>query len=323
MAYRGFGVFFVFSGRDGSHEGPPRAPRTSRSNAGMARDDHGKLIDPFGGETDLRARESCAMWSPAFVEDPLRVLRVRPPASPRDSDSRFAPETLALMARALSRVRGGFPRLAPEAGVAGARARPHGSPSVADDRRAARLRGAWRGCCLKVAATLLGMRGLRARSKERGGRPHLAGRARLRRAKARCLVAGALTRSLAATILGKPPGNPGGTPAARVAKRSRAGVRLAEQVFVATQGCPPECRDAARLCRADGRPQRRGGRRPGLRQGSSTLLNATERAPGVPERIETVARGGAHVVALSGARRWPAATYAARRRLCAGRLTVG
>src|SRR4030095_664582 len=41
----------------------------------MARDEHGKLIDPFGGERDLRAG-ILRHVSPAFVEDPLRVLRV-------------------------------------------------------------------------------------------------------------------------------------------------------------------------------------------------------------------------------------------------------
>jgi len=41
----------------------------------MARDEHGTLIDPFGGEADLRAGVLRHV-SPAFVEDPLRVLRV-------------------------------------------------------------------------------------------------------------------------------------------------------------------------------------------------------------------------------------------------------
>lgn len=41
----------------------------------MARDEHGTLIDPFGGEADLRAG-LLRHVAPAFVEDPLRVLRV-------------------------------------------------------------------------------------------------------------------------------------------------------------------------------------------------------------------------------------------------------
>ena len=60
----------------------------------MARDDDGTLIDPFGGESDLRAGVLRHV-SPAFAEDPLRVLRVARFAA------RFgfavAPETEALM----------------------------------------------------------------------------------------------------------------------------------------------------------------------------------------------------------------------------------
>ena len=41
----------------------------------MARAEDGTLIDPFGGEADLRAR-TLRHVSPAFAEDPLRVLRV-------------------------------------------------------------------------------------------------------------------------------------------------------------------------------------------------------------------------------------------------------
>ena len=41
----------------------------------MARDESGNLIDPFGGQADLEAR-LLRHVSPAFSEDPLRVLRV-------------------------------------------------------------------------------------------------------------------------------------------------------------------------------------------------------------------------------------------------------
>lgn len=41
----------------------------------MARDSAGQLIDPYGGKTDLKAR-LLRHVSPAFAEDPLRVLRV-------------------------------------------------------------------------------------------------------------------------------------------------------------------------------------------------------------------------------------------------------
>ncbi len=63
----------------------------------MAEDEHGTLIDPFGGREDLAARVLRHV-SPAFVEDPLRILRVARFAA------RFAPlgfqvavQTMALM----------------------------------------------------------------------------------------------------------------------------------------------------------------------------------------------------------------------------------
>lgn len=63
----------------------------------MARAADGTLVDPFGGRQDLQAR-----WlrhvSPAFREDPLRVLRVaRFAARFAHLGFRVAPETLALM----------------------------------------------------------------------------------------------------------------------------------------------------------------------------------------------------------------------------------
>jgi len=60
----------------------------------MARDERGTLIDPYGGQADLEAGVLRHV-SPAFVEDPLRVLRVARFAA------RFgfalAPETRRLM----------------------------------------------------------------------------------------------------------------------------------------------------------------------------------------------------------------------------------
>jgi tRNA nucleotidyltransferase (CCA-adding enzyme) len=63
----------------------------------MARDEDGKLIDPFDGKRDLDARVLRHV-SPAFAEDPLRVLRVARFAA-RFAHLGFtvAPETLALM----------------------------------------------------------------------------------------------------------------------------------------------------------------------------------------------------------------------------------
>lgn len=63
----------------------------------MARDESGKLIDPYGGEADLEAR-LLRHVSPAFVEDPLRVLRVaRFAARYGHLGFTVAPETMALM----------------------------------------------------------------------------------------------------------------------------------------------------------------------------------------------------------------------------------
>lgn len=64
----------------------------------IARDpDTGELIDPFGGERDLHARVLRHV-SPAFVEDPVRVLRVaRFAARFAPLGFTIAPETYALM----------------------------------------------------------------------------------------------------------------------------------------------------------------------------------------------------------------------------------
>jgi tRNA nucleotidyltransferase (CCA-adding enzyme) len=60
----------------------------------MARDEHGTLIDPFNGAADLFAGVLRHV-SPAFVEDPLRVLRVARFAA--RFGFRVAPETARLM----------------------------------------------------------------------------------------------------------------------------------------------------------------------------------------------------------------------------------
>ncbi len=61
----------------------------------MARDEDGSLIDPYGGERDLRARVLRHV-SPAFAEDPVRILRLARFAA-RFADFTVAPETTALM----------------------------------------------------------------------------------------------------------------------------------------------------------------------------------------------------------------------------------
>ena len=63
----------------------------------IAEDEHGALIDPFGGARDLEAK-ILRHVSPAFAEDPVRVLRVaRFAARYAERGFRIAEETLALM----------------------------------------------------------------------------------------------------------------------------------------------------------------------------------------------------------------------------------
>ncbi|MFC3852467.1 multifunctional CCA addition/repair protein [Salinispirillum marinum] len=63
----------------------------------MAMDDAGQIIDPFGGLHDLQEKRLCHV-SPAFREDPLRVLRVaRFAARFAPLGFEIAPETLSLM----------------------------------------------------------------------------------------------------------------------------------------------------------------------------------------------------------------------------------
>jgi tRNA nucleotidyltransferase (CCA-adding enzyme) len=61
----------------------------------MAEDESGALIDPFGGKADLE-RKVFRHVSPAFAEDPVRILRVARFAA-RHPDFTVAPETEALM----------------------------------------------------------------------------------------------------------------------------------------------------------------------------------------------------------------------------------
>lgn len=63
----------------------------------MAMDDQGNIIDPYNGQQDLKDK-LLRHVSAAFVEDPLRVLRVaRFAARYHNLGFRIAPETLALM----------------------------------------------------------------------------------------------------------------------------------------------------------------------------------------------------------------------------------
>ncbi len=61
----------------------------------IARAEDGQLIDPYGGLPDLQAR-ILRHVSPAFAEDPVRILRLARFAA-RFTDFSIAPETMALM----------------------------------------------------------------------------------------------------------------------------------------------------------------------------------------------------------------------------------
>ncbi len=61
----------------------------------IAQDEAGEYIDPWGGRRDLADRQFRHV-SPAFAEDPVRILRVARFAA-RFTDFTTAPETLALM----------------------------------------------------------------------------------------------------------------------------------------------------------------------------------------------------------------------------------
>jgi len=63
----------------------------------IARSVDGALVDPYGGQADLQARVLRHV-SEAFVEDPVRLLRVARLAA-RFPDFRIAPETMALLRR--------------------------------------------------------------------------------------------------------------------------------------------------------------------------------------------------------------------------------
>lgn len=66
----------------------------------IAQDGDGELIDPYGGQKDLQSRVFRHV-SPAFAEDPVRILRIARFAA-RFTDFSIAPETLALMREMVS-----------------------------------------------------------------------------------------------------------------------------------------------------------------------------------------------------------------------------
>jgi tRNA nucleotidyltransferase (CCA-adding enzyme) len=92
---RGYKGFTVYAAPDVTLEDDLRR-RDLTINA-MAEDEAGNLVDPFGGAADLRA-QLLRHVSPAFAEDPVRVLRVaRFAARFAARGFRVAEETIALM----------------------------------------------------------------------------------------------------------------------------------------------------------------------------------------------------------------------------------
>ena len=91
---RGYRGFTVYAAPDVTLEAD-LARRDLTINA-MARDEAGRLIDPYGGEKDLRAGVLRHV-SEAFEEDPVRILRVARFVA--RLGFRIAPETQALMRR--------------------------------------------------------------------------------------------------------------------------------------------------------------------------------------------------------------------------------
>ncbi|MFA5520512.1 MAG: CCA tRNA nucleotidyltransferase [Castellaniella sp.] len=89
---RGYRGFVFHAGRDVSLE-EDLARRDLTINA-MARTADGALVDPLGGHDDIR-RRVLRHTGPAFVEDPVRLLRLARFAA-RFHDFSIAPETLAL-----------------------------------------------------------------------------------------------------------------------------------------------------------------------------------------------------------------------------------
>ncbi len=92
---RGYGGFTFYASPDVTLE-DDLIRRDLTINA-MAEDEQGHLIDPYGGQADLAAR-LLRHVSPAFAEDPLRVLRVaRFAARYAELGFNVAPETQILM----------------------------------------------------------------------------------------------------------------------------------------------------------------------------------------------------------------------------------
>jgi tRNA nucleotidyltransferase (CCA-adding enzyme) len=90
---KGYKGFQVFASPEVTLE-EDLARRDLTVNA-IARAENGELIDPYNGVSDIKSR-TLRHVSPAFIEDPLRILRVARFAA-RFTDFSIAPETMELM----------------------------------------------------------------------------------------------------------------------------------------------------------------------------------------------------------------------------------
>lgn len=91
----GYGGFTFYCGEDVTLE--EDLQRRDLTINAMAEDDQGEIIDPYGGQADLAAR-LLRHVSPAFEEDPVRILRVaRFAARYHHLGFRVAEDTLTLM----------------------------------------------------------------------------------------------------------------------------------------------------------------------------------------------------------------------------------
>lgn len=90
---KGYKGFHVFASPEVTLE-EDLARRDLTINA-IARAENGELIDPYNGISDIKGR-TLRHVSPAFIEDPVRILRVARFAA-RFTDFSIAPETMELM----------------------------------------------------------------------------------------------------------------------------------------------------------------------------------------------------------------------------------
>jgi tRNA nucleotidyltransferase (CCA-adding enzyme) len=249
----------------------------------MARDEDGKLIDPFGGEADLRAG-ILRHVSPAFVEDPLRVLRVARFAA--RFGFKVARETLALMRKLTDS--GELASLAPERiwqEVSRGLMEPHPSRMIDVLRDCGALAS-----LLPEVDARLGPR--IARRSRRGARARL---------DAALDIAATRDASLPVryAILAQDPDQNEASAAIPGAPLVRA-VRIADAISSRLK-VPADCRDAARLAARWRRTiDDAGALRPAELLALLTAVDAFRR----PERLDAVLEVGA-CLALSG-RRAPA-----------------